>query len=408
MGISTAKELRLKKLPKLLSPEYAAFRESVMRLLWELVPHKPSVVVDPMAGTAPLLPYLQLSGHSSYMFDPDPVHFHINKIRTFEAYQSYRRVGHAGLLERLKDCTPELDRASQREVVTDRWLDDATLAALELAWQRTASFRGNVGLLLRGLLLLSVRPLSAYARTTNPTWIKPGGLRAKKPLAEVIQKKLDLLGKYYQEAYSSQRHDGIGEVFIGQEDARFFQVMRKAHLIFTSPPYCNRLDYQRLYGPEHYFLLRMGHVCRFDTFIGTNVVKQYETFEGDFKFVCERSELVRKFLEDVKSRQIQNERTSHYYAKYFTRYFSSLFEACRNMLSNLRKDGKLAIVVQNNAHRGLLIDLGKILEEFLTGEECEVHFLREWERNHQGLQHVSRKHRLVSPKQLERILVATR
>ncbi len=126
--------------------------------------------------------------------------------------------------------------------------------------------------------MLSVRPLSAYARTTNPTWIKPGGLRAKKHLGEVIQKKLGLLAKYYQEAYSSRRRDGIGEVFIGQEDARFFQVRRKEHLIFTSPPYCNRLDYQTLYGPEHYFLSHVGYDLAGDTLIGTNVVKQYEEF----------------------------------------------------------------------------------------------------------------------------------
>ncbi len=78
------------------------------------------------------------------------------------------------------------------------------------------------------------------------------------------------------------------------------------------------------------------------------------------------------------------------------------------MLRNLRNEGTLAVVVQNNMHRGLLIELGKILEEFLTGEGCKVCFSQEWERNHQGLQHVSRKHRLVSPMQLERILVATR
>ncbi len=399
---------RVEKPAKLLLVEYATFRPDILRDLCRLLPEKRSVVLDPMAGAATLLPFLQVRGHTAYMADLDPVHLHVNRIRRFEVYRTYSKTGRGEILTRLRDCGPELARASRREVVTDRWIDDATLEGLVLAWHRTASSDGNVRLLLRGLLLLSVRPLAACAKSSNPTWLKPGGWCPGRRVGQVFEEQIKRLEKYYAAAYRYADATEVGSAVVALEDARRVRINPRAHVVVTSPPYCNRLDYDVLYGPEHYLLSALDEPLAAGAMIGTNLVRGYGRFEEDFDLVCAESRLAARLLKGVRETQIRHERTSNYYVKYFTRYFASLFGACENMARNVRAGGRLVLVLQNNAHRGQLIDLRRIVEQFLRGKGWEVSLAGEWERTHQGLQHVSRRHRLVSPMHVESILVATR
>ena len=63
---------------KILSSEYGAFREEIQDVFKRLLV-KPSVILDPMSGTAPLIAFIETKGHTAYFNDILPVHFFVNK-----------------------------------------------------------------------------------------------------------------------------------------------------------------------------------------------------------------------------------------------------------------------------------------------------------------------------------------
>jgi hypothetical protein len=118
--------------------------------------------------------------------------------------------------------------------------------------------------------------------------------------------------------------------------------------------------------------------------------------------VAERSSYLRLFLKDVRERQIRNERQSDYYVKYFTLYFAGLFRVF-DMAARVLCKGNAGIyfVVQENVHRGLIIEIGQALAESLSSQGFTSERLDTWERHHLGLQNISKRHRLVTPKARE-------
>jgi len=135
----------------------------------------------------------------------------------------------------------------------------------------------------------------------------------------------------------------------------------------TSPPYCNRVDWDRLYGPEHFFLSAVGVWHTRTEFLGTTAVRNYVDFDSDLRFVTVRSKYLARLLNEIRERQIRKEKRSDYYVKYFTRYFAQLFRMFDLAVGALRKkNAGVFFVVQDNAHRGLLIDIGEALAESLS------------------------------------------
>ena len=172
----------------------------------------------------------------------------------------------------------------------------------------------------------------------------------------------------------------------------------------TSPPFCNRVDWDRMYAPEHFFLEAVGVWHTRTEFLGTTAVHRYPEFDSEFKFVTECSDYLARFLREVQKRQIRNERKSDYYVKYFTRYFAGLFRVFDKAISGLSKDNAgIYFALQDNRHRGLQIEIGQALAEFLASQGFNASILKSWERHHQGLRNISKRYRQVTPKQRESI-----
>ena len=143
--------------------------------------------------------------------------------------------------------------------------------------------------------------------------------------------------------------------------------------------------------------------------MGTTAVHRYSDFDSEARFVRERSEYLEEFLKEVRKRQIRNERKSDYYVKYFTRYFADLFRVFDMAARVLRKrNAGIYFVVQENTHRGLRVDIGRALLESLSTQGFHARSVKDWDRHHLGLQNISRRYRLVSPKQRECIWHAIR
>ena len=416
MTVSTSTRL----LPMLLPTEYASFRGDVLS---ELCGHveclktslrRSVVLLDPMAGTAPLIPFVEFIGSTGYFNDLNTLHLFVNRARTVAAYKAFNAVGPDSLLQALMKATASLSRLQRRP--TDKWIDEQTLPRLLAAWHRLADFQPSPTYLLRALFLLSIRSFASYTTSSNPTWLKPGGLRSGAPRREVFNRALSKLQRYYSAAqryyfpaYENQTSAKGGRVVLSNVDAASYRTKTPVDIIVTSPPFCNRVDWRRLYGPEGYFLEALG-LCPKHEYLGTTAVRGYDDSESRLLALTDISPYLGRFLIEVRKTQIHGERSSDYYVKYFVRYFDGLFTAFDQAISNLRRGhGRFLFVVQDNAHRGQGIRIHTALTEYFSCRGFTVSSGgKERPRHHLGLRNVSRKHPMVSPRQTESIWLAER
>ena len=389
---------------KILSSEYASFRSQIQNYFRDTVLKKPLVIYDPMAGTAPLIPFIEINGHTAYLNDVLPIHAFINRAKTYRIFQCYKQYGYDWFLQQLLRCMTPLK--GKRLCISDKWIDDKVLDSLILAWQSAEQYEENVTALLKATILLCVRPLSSITKSKNPTWLKFGGISSSKDLHEIAGESLARFDKYYSHHYESSHVRKKGQCIFSVQNAAELRLPQKVDLIVTSPPYCNRLDPIVQYGPENYFLSALGHTSPEKTLIGTTKVRDYETLAADFEYITSISEYASILLNNI--RKSRNADDPGYYLKYYTRYFATLLNAINEVLNNLSPRGKMYIVTQDNTHRGQLIEIDRVLRESLRKKGWKFRLVKKWERHHLGLRTVSREHAFIRPKQFEKLVVVWR
>lgn len=400
--------------PQVLASEYASFHNEVIQTLFsilldrEQIWSRPLILYDPMAGTAPLIPLAECRGYVAYFNDLNPLHFYVNTAKTAESYIAFKRIGQARLLNIISGLLSELDDCPRK--ITDEWIQPEVKKIFQSAWKKSENYSKPNTILVKAILLLSIRSFSSIIKTKNPTWIKPGGLRPKTSVAQVLSSAVTRLESFYKHAYSESQPLKQSHIIITCNNALKWKPPSKIDIIITSPPFCNRVDWHRIYAPENFFLQAVGVSIKNDTFLGTTAVCSYPEFDQQLSLVTQHSDYLRKFLAEVQKRQIRNERSSNYYLKYYTRYFAGLFNIFENASNTLGKDhAEIYFVVQDNVHRGLLIEIGQVLAEYLSSQGFSVRPLSiGWDRHHLGLQNISKRFRLIAPKQRESIWRAVR
>lgn len=393
-----------RELPRLLDGEYATYREEVRAELLSRIPAGARVVVDPMAGTASLMPPLQLRGHEVHMLDISPVHYYVNSVRTAEACRYFHSRGENAMVDAAIGCLGDLTVVLRRLAVADGWFDAPTLGALQTAWELTPDLGPRMGAFVRALIVMLARDVSCHQGSTNPTWVKPGGLRRAQVIDQLVKNTVDRLSGYYQAAYDGQPPTGHGPAEVAIEDALNFRLPRKADVIVTSPPYCNRLEHSQMWGPELALLSALGEESSPIEYVGATRVRGYDAWQEHKATVSDASPVLARFLDHVY--QEEPKRDSHYYSKYFTQYFHMLFRFCQHAPTQLKQRGRFLMVVQDNAHRGERIHLADIVSEFLAVAGLAGETARNWDRHHLGLKTTSRRHSGVYPKHPETVLVA--
>jgi hypothetical protein len=363
-----------------------------------------------MAGTAPLLPLVERRGYPAHFNDLNALHLHVNRAKLVSSRDAFLRLGRGGCQRALLDDVSSLSDAPRE--ISEAWIDDSTLQVLTTAWRGLATLDRDATYLLRGVLLLCLRSLASFSSTANPTWLKPGGVRPRIRVEDVLNDVLARLEEYYLAAYAGEPRNGEGSVLFTAEDAATLRSgLGPADVVCTSPPFCNRVDWGRLYAPECYFLRAVGEQDPAAAFLGTTEVRTYgdDTFNEERRWLAACSPYVDELLCGVRKTQIEGERGSDYYVRYFTRYFALLFRVFDNTIANLTQtDGRMYYAVQDNAHRGQLISLEKALGEFLQLRGFSITPIASWERHHLGLRNVSRKHMVVRVRQIESLVVARR
>lgn len=390
---------------KILHTEYGSYNDDVIQfLIRRLKEKKNGLLLDPMAGTAPLIPFIENNGYRAYFNDIMPLHYFVNKAKTYDIYYNYQKNGKQWYQQELEKCMESLK--NKKSVISNEIIHNEVLISLKEAWKSIGEYEECQSILLRALLLLCIRPFSSSILSKNSTWIKKGGgISSKKDLSEIISESIGLYDNYYRNSYKSDSITNKGKCIFSKKDVLDFTIQEKVDFIFTSPWYPNRLDPIALYRPETIFLSSLGFNFPEYSQVSTPRVREYTDYEADYDFLTTNSRFAYKILTRIKD--ISEKKDSSYYIKYFTRYFAILFRIIIKTTEHLSSNGKMYIILQDNMHRGVLIEIHKILGELLKAYGWNSHIAKKFERHHLGLRNVSREYAFVKPKHFEKIMRVT-
>lgn len=391
--------------------EYGRYRKDILEHFVRDVLPSTRVLLDPMAGTASLLPYCQKMGISSYYSEILPVHKFVNSAKTLEVWKcivAYERSSHNSIENFIMDFFRHFGETSL--LITDSWFHDEALESLRFAWQESDGFEEKFSDFIKAVILLTVRSFSStWSSTSNAYWHRPGGISLHKPLAEIINEIMARFRKLWQFYGDLDLLTHSASASIQIKDAKSVSCNEPVDTIITSPPYPNRFDYARMFGPELFFLAEVG-VCKIEEIvkqqIATNSVRNYFPSDDELGYLYSRSEALQDFLEQVL--KLGKPKEKNYYHRYFVRYYLDLFKTIDHLCGLLSESGSIHFVVQNNIHRGELNALADYSAECLAANGLKVdHSFRKL-RRHQGTRNISKEHSILVKKHHEIIIKAER
>ena len=402
------------KPPKLFPNEYASFREDILRYIVSKIP-KGSVLLDPMAGTAPLLAFAESRGIESHFCDLLPVHFFVNSAKTIDVFISFKNKEIRDknyLRDKIRELIKPLDAGLK---ISEEWIDKDAVDAYRESWQRTSRFSPAICKLLQAALVLSVRYFSSFSTTGNTTWIKKGGMPSGESTFSVADFIANRIKNYFDKAYdypslANSKIKSQCKLYLGSSSE--LRLPKRKYIMITSPAFANRYDYIQAYFPELFLLHRIAG-CPDPSdlkkrILGTNCVKGFEVTLHELDFIKGHSLPVFEFISNVKEKvsKRQMRRENDYYFRYFVRYYIEIFESLDSLQKYTDTDSEYFIIVQNNIHRGELNQLDYFLLEYFLNKGFEAKVLKSWQRSHQGIRNISKDHPLVVKKHMESIVWA--
>lgn len=403
------------KPPKLFSNEYASFREDVLAYMVDNMP-RIDALLDPMAGTAPLLPFSESKGMEAHFCDLLPVHFFVNSAKTIDVFNSLRKRevrNENYLAQEIAKLLKPLTDAGLR--ISEDWIDKSILEILGKSWRNASRYSPEICKLLRAALVLSTRYFSSFSKTGNTTWIKRGGMSSGESVESVANLIASRIKFYFDKAYDSRlsknnRASSRCNLYLGK--ASELKLPRKKYMVITSPSFANRYDYVQAYLPELFLLHRItGCANPIDLkkeIMATNFVRGFEVTDKELDFIGDRSHSVLEFLANVKEtgqeRRFRSENL--YYYRYFVLYYKELFENLDRIQRYTAAGSEYFVVVQNNIHRGEVNKMDDFILEYFLSSGFEAKVAKSWPRSHQGRRNISQDHPLVLKKHMESIVWA--
>lgn len=392
---------------RLLPCEYASFRKWVREFLQGAIRREDGRVMDPMAGTAPLIPFVEKNCQVGYFNDALPVHHHVNRAKTCDVYQALLAREDSSrdfLLHELLDCLGDLE--GKCLLVCSTWIQEDLLMGLVHAWERTAHYQKPIRLLMRAIIILCVRPYSNWTGSGNTTWLKPGGISTGRDLKSVVEEAVERVRAFYEFHYSDGLQRRQSRCRLSYKDAADLSLKQPVDVIFTSPPYPNRFDPTRAYGPELYFLEAVGHRFKPGQVLGTTKVADYDACVEDTKFLSRVAPQTARFLNVIGDKAPEKE--SDYYLQYFARYYAGLYRVLRHLTMLLSAHGRMYVITQNNVHRGEVNTMAEFVCDFFQRQNWRAAIVEARPFPHQGLRNISGDYPLALKKHLECIVEAHR
>ena len=405
--------IEFKKPPNLFQNQYASFRQDVITFLIQNLPGQ-YTVLDPMAGSAPLLPFMESQGRNAIFCDFLPIYYYLNLAKTIDVYKAYVRHKEKNRRFLIKLVSSLLNPlSSQTLAVSEGWLNDEVLEQLCEAWKKTSNYSPDLCKILRAALILSVRHFSTFSKSSNLTWMKMGGVSNVTDINVVSKDVTDKIERFYAQTYSRLPNSGLVRasnctiLSANSEEAKY---EKQRYIVISSPSFPNRYDHVQSYYPELYFLHRADHCPHPNTIkeriLATNKVSKFKISDEVVALVQNRSESAFNFIQAAKTNVPKNrvQQENNYYFRYYLRYYFHLFHYLDNIRQYTIPGSEYFIVVQANIHRGEVNFIHDYLVEYFKSFGFESRIVKSWPRSHQGRRNISHHHPLVLKKHQESIV----
>lgn len=327
-------------------------------------------IADPFGGQAFALAEAATEGRTVWVGDVNPAPLLLASLR--DPRLCNRADEHAAWL---REATGPLRsrRAPSRPEFCDEWLPARVREELRMTAEllKIAAPRPGEAMLIDALsererfglamLVYVARQIACFRTTDNATWPKPGGLARQlgvgDPLTAGIEDWL---------AYARDRANREGSLTVAQIDITSPHDVHypQADLVVTSPPYANRLDYARMWGPELAVLNAMEvlGVQPAGTQLGTNEVRGWR---HDAEELATLPDSVRVALDAIRDDDAPY--SASYYFPYFARYSlgldSAIATCAREMLA---QDARMVVFIRDTVRRDILFPTADIVRAAAT------------------------------------------
>jgi DNA modification methylase len=355
------------------SRAYGGYTAQQERFCLDHVPFSGATILDPMAGHGILLANLAYKGAHVWLGDINPALCLLSSLRSPKMLRSREGLA-AWVSDNLDKITGPTLRGSRLDYA-DEWIPENIKTQLHL-YREVFDLSANPfresdfwSMSLKkqfaaALPILAARDIACFRSSDNLTWMKPGGLQRELNIREPLKRALTGWLKFAQhKAAETGTNRGFGELLVERMNATDgdFGSSPKVAAVVTSPPYANRLDYTRMWGPESQVAAALWDADIADIQlrqIGSNVVRG--TVDSN------HGQLPKQVLDALTAIKDDADYASEtYYYPFFRNYASSLATAVQNISARLTTRGVLVIFVRDTVRKDVLFPTGLLVEAIM-------------------------------------------
>lgn len=359
------------------SRNYGGFSLEQIRFLHQYSEgDRPRRILDPMSGQAHYLAELVWRGHDIWLGDINPgplllanlrdpiLVMQAENLKTFLLRQldtlAKQSVHHKPAYS--EEWIPEILRDELRKYATGFSIfDSCSTTPCRGMWSARPEVR-----FAASLPVLAARQIACYTASDNLTWLKRGGLQTSFSIYPALFAALHQWIAYAADASKRFRGVSPGRLHIDIMNAESGNLGegRLPNLIVTSPPYANRLDYTRLWGPELEVFAAMAGLdtssVKSDQ-IGTTVVTKRRPTTAD---ISSLPNFIQHVLEAIRS-DGAHKASESYYHPFFANYAFSLHNGFKHIGQRLQRNGHIVVFIRDTIRKDVLFPAGKLVEETL-------------------------------------------
>ena len=375
-----------KSTPRIVSPFYSRTYGGYTRQQIEFIKDvvgcvKGKTILDPMAGQAFVISTWPFEGANVWIGDIDPSMLFLASMRKPSIIANRH-----DFADSLKKKLTKVNR-KKRNCNSLRYFDSWIASSIAKDLSDLASLM-EIGLFANpydyspefwddndltifeiGIVLLAARELTCYRTTDNRTWLRPGGrmkeIRIRPAILRALEKWLAFAEGVAEDHADNLRPGRFNAQRMNAAAGEFSSAPRPTTIV-TSPPYANRLEYTKMWGPETEVL---AAICSKSTDqirrnqIGTTLVKEQSLRDLGLANLPKKT---KKVLEKIRTDTAKY--SESYYYPFFQMYAQSMASATRHMAEKLRKKGKLIVIVRDTVRKDQLFSTSEMVSEIVQRE----------------------------------------
>jgi len=306
-------------------------------------------LLEPMCGSGNLLVKFEIEKVPYLAYD-------INPVQVIQCNAKIANLTKLSLASIRQDIKAFKVKEIQRALACREWFSQDAISCLLELFNKIDSYSTScdpdVRHLLTGAFVLTLRRNACIAASSNPTWLKKGGTIPGTNVKETFIAAYDFINLWHKKNYSQKRMRKYGDVSC--RDINNIKKQNFYDICIVSPPYCNRLDYKRMFAPEYYFVTNFIQNDKEKAFMGNNEVRGFD--DSSYHPTAYEILLLRKI------RLKQAPENKDYYFKYYSKYFKELDLVLIKIMDSLKPGGVLFINVQNSHYKEVEINLDEVIK----------------------------------------------